>query len=533
MDFDIRVAVESLANEKGLAVTEVKDAIQTALAMTTRQQATGNAVFDVEINAEMDDYKTFRVWYVVDPEDPETLTIPMIETRETEDEPERITEFDEDVHLTLADAKAKDEELTIGDKWREPWKSVKMGRREAQQAKQIINQKVRAAERKRIEEEYSDKVGMLLRGKVVRSGRDASVLDLGAGTEAVLPKRNLLPRENIRIESSVRAVLEKVDPNNRGPQLILNRTSEAMLERLLETEVPEIQDGTIRVVRLVRQPGVRAKVAVTTSNSRVDAVGACVGMRGSRIQSISNEIGGENVDVCLWDDDPVSLVHNAMRPAIIQDIFPDPRTNTMDIVVAEENIATALGREGVNVNLASRLAGWSLNLVTRQQLEQKLLEEVGTTTDKFMASLGFDEDQRPIAELLAENGFRTLDELSYATVEEYLEIDGFHEELATSIQMLAQEARIKELTTGESADGNALPDQSVIEFDGITEAMAYEIAAQGATTLNDIAELAAYELQELCPSLSEYAAQDLISRVRDYVWFAEGDDGADSEEVAN
>ena len=518
MDFDIKIAVESLANEKGLSESEVKEAIQIALGQATRRQSREHADFEVIINPSMDGYETFRVWYVADPDDPDTLTQPIKETQ-IRNRTELPPVFNPELHLTLDQAHDKDPSLQIGDIWREPWKSVPWGRREAQQAKGIITQMVRTAERKRVEQEYASKVGQLVRGKVTRMGRDAVVLDLGIGTEAVLPRKNMLPRENVRIESSIRAILEKVDPLNRGPQLILNRSSTDMLRRLLELEVPEVGDGVIEVVNLVREPGIRAKVSVTSENPRVDAVGACVGMRGSRIQNISNEIGGENVDVTLWDANPVQWVLNAMKPAPIEEVVLDEANHSMDLIVKEEKYGTASGRDGVNIRLVSRLTGWNLNLLTQDQYEEKRLTEVEAIVNRFVQALSVDEE---LATLLAEEGFTTIEELAYAPESEYLAI-GFDEDLATELKSRAQTARVHEIATGASADGTAIPADDLRDMEGMTEGFAYKLASNGVVTMEDLANLSIDDLQDIDPMISDERAGKLILKARE-PWYTDDED---------
>ena len=522
MDFDIKIAVESLANEKGLSENEVREAIQIALSQATRRQSREHADFEVVINPDMDSYETFRVWHVADPDDPETLIQPARETQ-LRNKPEEPAIFNPEVHLTLAQAHEKDTNLQIGDVWREPWQSVPWGRREAQQAKGIITQMVRAAERKRVEHEYVSRVGQLVRGKVVRMGRDAVVLDLGLGTEAVLPRKNMLPRENVRIDSSIRAILEKVDPLNRGPQLILNRTSPDMLRRLLELEVPEVGDGVIEVVNLVREPGIRAKVSVRSDHQRVDAVGACVGMRGSRIQNISNEIGGENVDVTLWDENPVQWVLNAMKPAPIEEVVLDEPNHSLDLIVKEDKYGTASGRDGVNIRLVSRLTGWNLNLMTQVEYEEKRLSEIETVVNRFVQALSVDEE---LATVLAEEGFTTIEELAYTPESEYLTI-GFDEELATELKSRAQTARVHEIATGASADGTAIPADDLRDMEGMTEAFAYKLAAGGVVTMEDLANLSIDDLQEIDPTIGDERAGALILKARE-PWFA--DEEADANE---
>ncbi|MCY4656475.1 MAG: transcription termination factor NusA [Gammaproteobacteria bacterium] len=519
MDFNIKIAVESLANEKGLAEGEVKEAIQIALGQATKRQSREIADFQVVINPAMDDYKTYRIWHVVDPNDQEMLqaTVADSHQRLRNDVP---VEFNSDLHLTLEEAQKKDPALQLGDVWREPHPSVPWGRREAVQAKGIITQMVRTAGRKREEEEYADRTGQLVRGKVSRMGRDAVILDLGMGTEAVLPRTNMLPREMVRVDSHIRAVLEEVDPQNRGPQLILNRQSPDMLRRLMELEIPEVGQGDIEIVALVREPGIRAKVSVLSRRPRLNAVSTCIGMQGSRIQNISQEIGGENVDVSLWDENPLQWVANAMKPADIDEVIPDEANQSMDLIVKEDRYGTASGRDGVNIRLVSRLTGWNLNLMTHEEYEEKRLSELKTIVNRFVQALDVEEE---IAQYLVELGFTTVEEL-VSTAEEFLVQSGFDEETAVELKNRAQNARIEEIATGASADGIVIPANDLRELEGMTEVLAYNLASRGVVTMEDLANLSIEELQDIEDTVSDERAEKLIMKARE-PWFQ--DEAAD------
>ena len=523
MDFDIKVAVELLAAEKGLAEAEVKEAIQAALAQATRRQSREIADFEVVIHPAMDGFETFRVWHVVDPDDPETIPEPKNETSPspTTKKTDIPVEFNSQLHLTVEEAKAKDASLELGDVWREPWDSVPFGRREAQQAKGIITQMVRAAERKRVENEYASRVGQLVRGKVTRMGRDAVVLDLGLGTEAVLPRSNMLPREMVRVDSSIRAILEEVDPQNRGPQLILNRKSSDMLRRLMELEIPEVGQGDVEIVELVRQPGIRAKVSVMSNRPRLNAVSTCIGMQGSRIQNISNEIGGENVDVSLFDDNPLQWVVNAMKPAEIEEVVVDEPNHAMDLIVKEDKYGTASGKDGVNVRLVSLLTGWTLNLMTQEEFDEKRAAEVQAVVNRFQQALSVDEE---LATVLADVGFSKVEELVELPESEFLTM-GFDEDMTAELKTRAQNARIEELATGASADGVAIPADDLRDMVEMTEAFAYKLAANDVVTMEDLANLSIDELQEIEPSISYDRASDLIMAAR-APWFQDEDEQA-------
>jgi N utilization substance protein A len=418
--------------------------------------------------------------------------------------------------LTLEEAEQIDPNLKPGDIWEEKIESVKFGRIAAQTAKQVIVQKVREAERAKVVEQYQDRKGELLAGTVKKVTRDNVIVDLGNNAEALLPRENLIPRESYRMGDRVRAVLEEVRGEGRGPQLVLSRTSNAMLIELFRIEVPEIAEEVIEIRAAARDPGIRAKIAVKTNDGRIDPVGACVGMRGSRVQAVTNELGGERVDIILWDDNPAQLVINAMAPAEVASIVIDEESHSMDVAVAEEALAMAIGRNGQNVRLASELTGWTLNVMSEAEAAAKQQTEVGAVVDMFIKHLDIDEE---LAEILVDEGFTSIEEVAYVPEEEMLEIEEFDEELVTALRSRAKDALINLAIASEEQLGDAEPAEDLLNMDGMERALAYQLAAHGIVTMEDLAEQAVEDLLEV-EGLTEEKAAELIMTAR-APWFAQ------------
>ena len=513
---DIRVAVESVSNEKGVSEHVVFGAIEAALAAATKRRERADAEFRVSINWDADDYETFRVWHVIDPNE---VRMPEEESgkEDTEVEVDDRTLFNPDMHLTPEQATEHDPELKIGDVWEEPWKSVAMGRIVAQTARQVIFQKVREAERERVAREYRPQIGKLVSGKVSRTGRDSVIVDLGNNAEGILLREHLIPREILKIDTRVRAYLVEVDPENKGPQLILTRTSSEMLVELFKREIPEIADSVIQIRAAARDPGERAKIAVSTNDRRIDAVGACVGMRGSRVQNISNEIANERVDVIVWDDDPAQLVINAMSPAEIEEIDVDEDLHTMDLVVKEDNASQAIGKNGQNVRLASELTGWTLNILKEDEAEEKKNKELQLYVNRFITALAVDDE---VAQILVEEGFTTVEEIAYVPTAELLAIEGFDSEIVEELRERAKDTLLTESITGESADGTAVPSEELRNMRGMDEVLSRQLAANGVVSMDDLADLSILELQEIDSSISDQRAGQLILTARE-PWFEE------------
>lgn len=495
MSKEILLVVDSVSNEKGVSQDIIFDALELALATATKKRYSEEVELRVAIDQETGEYETFRRWQVV-PDDAEM-------------------EFPE-AEIALTDAQAKDGALVIGDYYEEGVESVEFGRIAAQTAKQVIVQKVREAERAQVVEAYAARVGELVNGQVKKVTREAVIVDLGNNAEALLPREEWIPRETFRVGDRLRALLKEVRPDARGPQLALSRTSPAMLIELFKIEVPEIADGVIEILAAARDPGSRAKIAVKTNDGRIDPVGACVGMRGSRVQAVSGELGNERIDIVPWDDNVAQLAINAMSPAEVVSIVVDEETRSMDIAVGEDNLAQAIGRGGQNVKLASELTGWELNIMTEEEAAAKQEQEAGTVIEGFMEKLDVDED---VATVLVEEGFTTLEEIAYVPIEEMIAIEGFDEDIVEELRNRAKSAlTTMELATEEALD-NKEPAQDLLNMEGMDTRLAYQLAAIGIITMEDLAEQAVDDLLDI-EDLNEQRAGELIMTAR-APWFAD------------
>ena len=506
MNKEVLMVVESVSHEKGVSEDVIFEAIELALAMATKKKYTENAEFAVEIDRQSGHYETYRCWEVI--------------------APDRVLEEDEepnpDAELTVEEAEEKDPSLGIGDVYRIPVDSVEFGRIAAQTAKQVIVQKVRDAERAQVVELYEPRVGELVSGQVKKTSRDSVIVDLGNNAEAILTREHLIPRDSFRMGDRVRALLVEVRPEARGPQLILTRTTPRVLIELFKIEVPEIAEDVIEIRAAARDPGSRAKIAVKTNDGRIDAVGACVGMRGSRVQAVSGELAGEKIDVVLWDDDAAQLAINAMSPANVQKIFVDEDGHTMDIAVAEDNLAQAIGRGGQNVRLASEMTGWNLQVMTEEDALRKQEQEALGYVTSFMEALSVDED---VATVLVEEGFTNLEEVAYVPVDEMAAIEGFDQEIVEELQSRARDA----LLTREIGGGGA-PAQDLLDMDGMDRALANQLAGAGIVTMEDLAEQSVADLLDVNADLDEDRAAELIMTAR-APWFE--DEAADAESSAD
>lgn len=494
MNKEILLVAEAVSNEKDVPKEVIFEAIEVALATATKKRYDEEADIRVVIDRATGDYETFRRWLVVSNEE-----VPALGTE-----------------LTMEEAEEIDKALQPGDMHEEQVESVAFGRIAAQTAKQVIVQKVREAERAKVVEQYRDRQGELISGSVKKVTRDNIIVDLGNNAEALLPRDQLIQREAFRMGDRVRAVLKEVRSEGRGPQLIMSRSCNEMLIELFRIEVPEISEEVIEIRAASRDPGSRAKIAVKTNDGRIDPVGACVGMRGSRVQAVSNELGGERVDIVLWDDNPAQLVINAMAPADVASIVLDEETHSMDVAVAEENLAMAIGRSGQNVRLASELTGWELNVMTEEDAQEKHQSEVGSVIDTFINHLDVDED---VAEVLVDEGFTTLEEVAYVPVDEMLEIDGFDEDIVEELRKRAKDALLNLAIASEEKLDNAEPAQDLLEMEGMDKHLAYLLAAQGVITMEDLAEQSIDDLLDI-EGLDEERAATLIMTAR-APWFAE------------
>ncbi len=508
MSKEVLLVVESVSHEKGVSKEVIFEAIEQALATATKRRYQENAEFAVTIDRESGRYETFRRWEVIDP------------LRELEEDEEP----NPDAELTPDEAKEKDPSLGIGDFYQVPVDSVEFGRIAAQTAKQVIVQKVREAERAQVLEIYESRVGEMVSGQVKKAGRDSVIVDLGSNAEAILTREHLIPRDSFRMGDRVRALLSEIRPDNRGPQLILTRTTPRVLIELFKTEVPEIAEDVIEIRAAARDPGSRAKIAVKTNDGRIDAVGACVGMRGSRVQAVSGELAGEKIDVVLWDENPAQLAINAMSPAEVQSIYVDEDRHTMDIAVAEDNLAQAIGRGGQNVRLASELTGWNLQVMTEDEASAKQNQEALRYVNEFMELLEVDED---VATVLVEEGFTSVDEVAYVPAEEMVAIEGFDAEIVEELRNRAKDALLS-----REFGGGGTPAQDLLEMDGMDRALANELARGGVVTMEDLAELAIADLLDISPHVGEERAAELIMTAR-APWFEDeeaeqtGDGGQD------
>jgi N utilization substance protein A len=496
MSKEILLVVDSVSNEKGVPKEVIIDALEVALATATKKRYEQDDVdLRVSIDVTSGEYSTFRRWRVIG--DNDEMEFP-------------------GALLHITDAEEKDASLQVGDYYEIPVESVEFGRIAAQTAKQVIVQKVREAERAQVVEAYLPRVGELVNGQVKKVTRDAVIVDLGNNAEAVLPREDWIPRETFRVGDRLRALLKEIRPEARGPQLALSRTSPVMLIELFKIEVPEIADGVIEILGAARDAGSRAKIAVKTNDGRIDPIGACVGMRGSRVQAVSGELGNERIDIVLWDDNVAQLAINAMSPAEVVSIVVDEETRSMDIAVSADNLAQAIGRGGQNVKLASELVGWELNIMTEEQAAEKHDEEAGTVMKTFMKQLDVDED---VAVVLVEEGFSTLEEIAYVPIEEMIAIEGFDEDIVEELRTRAKSALTLIELANEEELGSVEPAADLLEMEGMDKRLAYVLARAGIVTMEDLAEQAVDDLLEI-EGMEEARAGELIMTAR-APWFAE------------
>lgn len=494
------MVVDVVSNEKGVAKNIIFEAIEAALASATKKKNREDIEARVEIDRETGDYDTFRCWEVID----EDFAIIEAPTRQ----------------ISLSDAKEKQADIEVGQFIEEPMDSVEFGRIAAQAAKQVIVQKVREAERAQVLDAYQDKVGEMVSGVVKRSERSGVIIDLGSNAEAFIPREELIPREAIRPGDRIRAYLKEIKSEvTRGPQLFLSRTAPELLIHLFKIEVPEINEGMIDIINGARDPGARAKIAVNANDPRIDPIGACVGMRGSRVQAVSNELGGERVDIILWDDNPAQFVINAMAPAEVASIMVDEDEHTMDVAVAEENLSQAIGRGGQNVKLASELTGWELNVMSVEQAEEKNEAEAETLQTMFMEQLDVDEE---MAMILVQEGFSSVEEVAYVPEKEMLAIEEFDEDLVNELRGRANDVILTRAIAKEEKLGDAKPAEDLLTMEGMNETLAYELASRGVVTMDDLAEQSVDELMDMT-ELDKDAAGKLIMTAR-IPWFESDDD---------
>lgn len=510
MKKEILLVAETVSNEKDVDKELIFKAIEAALAMATKKKAGEDIDVRVAIDRRTGDYDTFRYWTVV------ADRINANHHLEDEHVP-----FDPLKQIPLSEAKKRDPNKQIGDVIEEHMPSVEFGRIAAQTAKQVIIQKVREAERAKIAEAYTNRIGELLSGIVKRITREGLIVDLGASVEAFVPREEMIPREEVRSEDRLRGYLYAVNPQVRGPQLLMSRTRPEMLIELFKIEVPEIAEELIEIKSAARDPGSRAKIAVKTNDGRIDPIGACVGMRGARVQAVSSELAGERIDIVLWDDNPVQLAINAMAPAEVASIVVDEDTKVMDVAVQEEQLSQAIGRNGQNVRLASELTGWIINVITVEEAAKKVVKESESLQNLFMEQLAIDEE---LAEMLAREGFTSLEEIAYVSAQELLDIEDFDSELVETLQnrakeVLATQAAVKQKSTISEHDKFLEPHQDLLSLEGITEEIAITLAKKGVSSREALAELAVDDLLDII-ELDREVAGKLIMVAR-APWFAE------------
>lgn len=506
---EILILAESFANQKDLPREKVFEALESALATAMRRRLEGERDVRVSIDTDTGEYTTYRRWLVVeDKELGEVLENPYAE-------------------ITFSAAQIDSPEIQVGDYIEEEMEPVEFDRISSQTAKQVMLQKIREAERAQVVEKYQDKVGTLVQGTVRKKTRESIVLELisssdlnfeGATAEAVMYRKDYLPHDNLHMNDRVRGLLVDVRPEARGAQLFVSRTTPDFLMELFRREVPEINEEVIEIKGAARDPGLRSKIAVKSNDRRIDPVGACVGMRGARVQAVSNELGGESIDIVLWDEDLATFVINAMAPAEVVSVLIDEESQSIDIAVEADSLAQAIGQRGQNIRLASQLVGWELNVMTREDYESQKEEEVETALKELQIGLGVDED---FASVLVNEGFSTLEEIAYVPAAELLSIDGLDEELVEALRTRARDYLTIRALAGETKQ----PSEELLNLEGMTQELANALAEKDVSTLEELAELGTDDLLDIA-QMDTKVAEDLIMKARHICWFS---DEADEE----
>jgi N utilization substance protein A len=481
--------VDALAREKNVNKEIVFGALELALASATKKRIHDEADVRVSIDRNSGSYESFRRWQVV----PDN---------------EYVNEY---LEVPLSEAIKSDADIESGDSIEEPLEPIDFGRIGAQAAKQVILQKIRDAEREQILADFLERGDQIVYGTIKRMERGNAVIEAGK-IEALLPRDQMIPKENLRVGDRVRAFMLRIDRNARGPQIILSRTAPEFVIKLFDLEVPEISDGLMELKACARDPGLRAKIAVKSNDPRVDPIGTCVGLRGSRVTAVRNEIGGENIDIVLWSADPAQFVIGALSPAEVSSIMVDEEKHAMDVVVDEDNLAIAIGRSGQNVRLASELTGWTINLMTQDESAKRSEAESAVTRTIFVEKLDIDEE---LADLLIEEGFSSLEEVAYVPLAEMLEIDGLDEEIVNELRTRARNVLLTEAIATEEQLENVADD--LMGLDGMSKDLAGKLAGNGVKTRDDLAELAVDELTEMT-GIDDERAKELILKARAH-WF--------------
>ena len=503
MNKEILMVVDAVSNEKGVDKEIIFDALEAALAAATRRKNSTDKLsaeawdVHVAIDRKTGDYSTVRRWKVF-ADDSKELTTP-------------------DCELRFEDALDMDKNSVVGGYVQEPMESVAFGRIAAQQAKQVFVQKVREAERAQVVEQYKDRVGQLVSGVVKRVDRNGIFVDLGGNAEAFVSRSDMIMRELVKPQDRIKAYLKEVKTELRGPQLFLTRSAPEFLIELFKLEVPEVGQGLINILGAARDPGIRAKIAVRSNDPRVDPVGACVGMRGSRVQAVSNEIAGERVDIIPFDDNPAQFVINAMSPAEVMSIVVDEDKHSMDIAVSEEKLSQAIGRGGQNIRLASQLTGWDLNVMTESDAEAKSETESRALVENFTKLLDVDED---VAQILVHEGFSTVEEIAYVPQSELAAIEEFDENMVKELRNRARDVLLTQAIASEEGVDSALPADDLLLLEGMQPDLALALASRGVRTREDLADQAVDDLLDI-EGLSAEEAGKLIMTARE-PWFAPG-----------
>lgn len=490
MSREILLLVDALAREKNVQREIVFQSLELALASATKKRFKEEVDARVSIDRETGDYESFRRWQVV---------------------PDGELE-DHDLQIILTEAQKQISDIQVGEFIEEELEPVELGRIGAQAAKQVILQRIRDAERDQIVTDFLQRGEDILSGTIKRMDREGAIVESGK-VEARLPRDQMIPKENLRVGDRVRAFVMKVNREGRGPQLILSRTSPEFIKYLFALEVPEIEQGLLEIKAAARDAGVRAKIAVFTQDRRIDPIGTCVGVRGSRVQAVTGELAGERVDIVLWSEDPAQFVIGALAPANVSSILVDEDKHSMDVVVDEDNLALAIGTGGRNVRLASELTGWHINIMTAEESQQKSDQERGDIREVLMAKLDVDEE---VADILIDEGFTSVEEVAYVPINEMLEIEAFDEDTVNELRNRARNVLLTEAIVTEEKLGETAED--LLSLEGMDHELAAQLADSGVRTRDDLAELAVDELTE-ATGIDEERAKDLIIKARAH-WFA-------------
>lgn len=493
---EILMVVDTVSNEKGLDRETIFEAIEAALATASKKLSGMDISVRVAIDRLTGEYDTFRRWEVFD-DDSEEFEDP-------------------DTQIKLSYAQKKNPDIQVGEFIEEPMESVEFGRIAAQAAKQVIVQKVRDAERARVVESYQDRIGELVMGVVKRLDKGNIILDLGENVEALIPREDMIPREAVRPGDRLRGYLKDVRSEMRGPQLFVSRTAPELLIELFKLEIPEVGEGLIDILGAARDPGSRAKIAVKSNDARIDPVGACVGMRGSRVRAVSNELSDERVDIILWDENPAQFVINAMSPAEVVSIVVDEEGHSMDIAVDDEQLSQAIGRGGQNVRLASELTGWTINVMSDVQLAEKNEAEGQAAQQLFMSQLDVDEE---LANILVQEGFTSIEEIAYVPLEEMMNIEEFDEDIVTELRNRSKDVLLTRALVQEEELEEKQPADDLLNMEGMDQHLAFVLANRDVITMEDLAEQSVDELMEV-EGMDEERAAKLIMTAR-APWFAE------------